>query len=133
MMNRLKIAFLFIVFLMLGCSAFSGKDRMKAFGTVSKAYENTLRASRFETARQFLVPEVVVDKDINHYKNVKVYEYEVKEFNLSDGTSEIHQTAEIIYYKMDSYILKTIRDRQLWKYNETDKVWLLQTGLPEFK
>ena len=107
---------------------------MKAFGTISKAYENTLRASRFETAHQFLDTEVLAeDKDIHQYKNVRVYEYEVKEFNLSDDTSEIHQTAEIMYYKMDTYILKTIRDRQLWKYNETDKVWLLQTGLPEFK
>lgn len=133
-MNRFKFTILFVFILMLGCSTFSEKNRIKTFGTISKAYENTLRASRFETAHQFLDPEVVLgDEAINQYNNVKVYEYEVKEFNLSDDTSEIHQTAEIMYYKMDTYILRTIRDKQFWKYNETDKVWFLQTGLPAFK
>ena len=79
-------------------------------------------------------PETHKDEmDFDPYKKIKVFEYAVKNFGLSEDKLEIHQTAEIQYFLLDRYILKTIEDKQLWKYHEDHDAWFLQTGLPDFK
>ncbi len=128
-----RTVFLPLVFLlMVGCASFSAKKRAEQFGTISKAYENALRGSRFKTAYQCVDPATVQEIDFDKYKNIRVVEYAVTDIRLSGDSLEIGQTAEIAYYLLDRYVLRTIQDKQRWKYHEKDKVWLLQTGLPSF-
>lgn len=133
-MNRSCFFIPLIVLMMIGCSTISENLRFGQFEKTSKAYENTLREALYETASQFMSPGA--DKegtDFSRYKNIKVFEYAVKDVGLSEDKLEIHQTVEIQYFMLDRYILKTIQDKQLWKYDEKYEDWFLQTGLPDFK
>ena len=133
-MDRYKTLISIIALLMVGCTTILFNSKMGNFENISKAYENALRASDFETAYQFIDPEVIKgETDFNKYKNIKVVEYEVKKSSLSGDNLEVYQIAEINYYKLGSYILRTIRHKELWKYNEENKSWLLQSGLPDFE
>ena len=121
-----------IVFLMVGCAT-SQNSKMENFKNISKAYEKALLASDFEIAYQVLDPEVIEEETgFNKYKDIKVVDYEMKKYSMSDDKTEIYQVVEIGYYRIGGYILRTIRHKELWKYNEENKSWFLQNGLPEF-
>lgn len=123
-----------MVLMMIGCSTMSENLRLGKFEKTSKAYEKVLREALFETAVQFMSPETIKEEtDFSQYKKIKVFEYAVKDVGLSEDKLEIHQTAEIQYFMLDRYVLKTIQDKQFWKYHEEHEDWFLQTGLPHFK
>ncbi|HUU41441.1 MAG TPA: hypothetical protein VMW42_10920 [Desulfatiglandales bacterium] len=133
-MDKAKILIPLFVILIVGCVTISFNSRMENFENISKAYEKALSASDFETAYQFIDPQTIEgEMGFDKYKNIKVVEYEVKKSNLSGDNLEIYQIVEIGYYKLSSYVLRTIRHKELWKYNEENKSWLLQTSLPDFK
>jgi molybdenum cofactor biosynthesis enzyme len=62
-----------------------------------------------------------------------VTSYSVKKVSVSEDQSEVRQTVEIGYYRVDEVTLKTIRDQQVWVYNPIAKRWYLKSGLPLFK
>jgi nitrogen fixation-related uncharacterized protein len=133
-MDRSKILIPIIALLMFGCATFLYNSKMGNFEDISKAYEEALLASDFETAYQLIDPEAIKEETgFNKYKNIKVVDYEVKKSGLSGDNSEIYQIVEIGYYKLGNYILRTLRHKELWKYNEKNKSWLLKTGLPDFE
>ena len=43
------------------------------------------------------------------------------------------QLVEIKYYLMSYQTLKTLRDKQVWMYDEETARWLLDSPMPEFK
>jgi hypothetical protein len=132
-MNRSKILIPVIALLMFGCATLSYNSKMDSFEGISRAYEKALNASDFETAYQFMDPETIKEETgFSKYKNIKIVDYEVKKYDLSDDNSEISQTVEIGYYKLGNYILRTLRHKELWKYDEEKENWFLQTGLPDF-
>ena len=125
---------LLLCLLLFGCATVSDRVRMEKFERTSKAYEKALRRAFFETALGFMGQETLAaETDVSGYKNIKVFDYEVKDIRLSQDNRQVHQTAEIKYFALDSYILRTIQDEQSWQYDEKNGNWILQTGLPDFK
>ena len=47
------------------------------------------------------------------------------------GDFEVRQTVEIGLVNVNSQQARSIIDRQVWKYDKENKVWLLTTGLPD--
>ena len=43
------------------------------------------------------------------------------------------QAIGIRYYHTERLKEKSLVDRQKWKYDEEDKTWYLESGLPDFK
>ena len=133
-MKRLRIVILCFFSLIAGCATISGQASVEKFDKISKAYEKALLRSQFVVAYQFLDPATVKEEiDFKKYENIKVVDYAVSGLTLSGDKIKILQTVEIQYYWLDSYVLKSIQDKQRWRYSKEDKNWLLQTGLPVFK
>jgi len=133
-MNRIIFLMAVVVFFTAGCATIKEKTRMADFEEISKAYEQVMLDSDFETAHGFTDPYIVREAaDLTAYEDFKIVEYQVKKGQVSDDKIQVNQIAEVKYYRIDSLVVRTMRYEQLWKYDEVKKTWLLQTGLPEFK
>jgi len=133
-MNRISFLMAVVVFFTVGCATIKEKTRMADFEKVTQAYERVMLDSDFETAHGFTDPHAVREEaDFTAYEDFKIVEYQVKKGQVSDNKIEVNQTAEVKYYRIDSLIVRTMRYKQLWKYDDVKKTWLLQTDLPDFK
>ena len=133
-MARVSFLMVMAVLFTAGCATIKETIRLADFEKVSKAYEQVMLDSDFESACGFTNPDVVrSETDFTAYENIKIVEYQVKKGQMSGNNIEISQTVEVKYYKIDSPIVRTMRYEQLWKYDDVKKTWLLQTVLPEFK
>jgi hypothetical protein len=130
-MKKSTIAALLMIFLAAGCAGMADKSRIEEFGQVAEAYEHALRLSDYNTAAKFLDPSVSdIKPDLQALKNIKIVEYKITRIQVSDDKREIRQDVELQYFRLNSNILHTARDSQIWRYDPADEVWRLHTGLP---
>lgn len=132
-MNRLTLLMAVALFFTTGCATIMEASRVADFEEVSKAYERAMLDSDFETAHGFTDPEIVPEVDFALYEDFKVVEYKVKKGKMSNAKTEVNETVEVKYYRVDRLVVETVRYGQLWKYDSVKKTWILKTGLPEFK
>ena len=124
-----------LAILAAGCGGLFGMVQMEKFEWTSRAYRKAIRWSDFEAASAFIKVEGSENKspDFNKLKRVKVASYEVKEIVPLKDKRQVHQIVEITYYKTNDNVLRTIREDQLWEYDQEEKSWFIQSGLPDFK
>ena len=129
-----KFAFfaLLIFFLPAGCTSLTENSRMEKFGLIAKAYEHALRMSDYSKAAKFLDPSASISKpDFEKMKNIKIVEYKLIHTDVSENKQEITQDVELQYFRLNSNILHSAHHPQTWRFKPEDKIWLLQTGLPD--
>lgn len=120
---------------LLGCATAEKIIQDYEFDKVEDKYEKLLRWSDYRLANSFRKDATTEDNppDFERLKQFKVTSYRVKErAELMDKT-QVRQTVEIGYYRVDSFIEKKVMDNQIWEYNTGQRKWYLLTGLPDFK
>ena len=134
---RLVRAFLWgliIAVVLIGCSTISEQSKMTRFEKISKRYRELMLLSEFEAAYRFGNTEnMTEDVNLDALKNIRVTDYALKSYDVSNDRSEINQSVEMEYYWAGRYRVRTILDKQIWKYDEVKQTWVLQTGLPRFE
>lgn len=129
-----KSAFIAVLtcILFVGCAAMAGKNRLKIFSQINEAYEHALRMSDFDAAAKFLDPSAVKNTpDLQKMKGFKIVEYRITHIDVSENKQKITQDVELQYYRLNSNILRTTHDPQIWRFQQADNIWRLQTGLPD--
>jgi hypothetical protein len=127
----LSLCVLFIV----GCTSLQGKYRLAQFEDVSSAYSHAIRWGDYDVASSFRKKQET-DHEAQHVdklNKIRVTSYELLSINLSEDQLRVRQAVKITYFNADQMIEKTLVDKQLWEYDETEKVWYLQSGLPDFR
>jgi hypothetical protein len=127
----LGLCVLFIV----GCTSVPGKWRLAQFQDVSSSYEHAIRWGDYDVASSFRKKQET-DHEAQHVDKldkIRVTSYELLSVNLSEDNLRVHQAVKIRYFNADQMIEKTLIDKQLWEYDETEKAWFLQSGLPAFR
>ena len=133
MKNWVIVAVLFC-FLLFGCAAMAEKNRLKSFSRINEAYEHALRMSDFDAAVKFLDPATVKNTpDLKIMKGFKIVEYRPTRVDVSENKEKITQDVELQYYRLNSNILRTVHDPQVWRFQQEDNIWRLQTGLPDLR
>ena len=122
------------VWLVVGCASMMDQVKMNKFADTSKSYGEALLWGHFEAANLYRKPVLAENEkpDFEKLKNVKVAQYDVKDMKVSDDGSKINQDAEITYFHRNKMILKTLRDQQVWEFDDKDGRWYLTTPLPLF-
>ena len=130
-----KLIIVLLLSLLASCVSVSEMRKMDKFEETSKAYEFAIRWSDFESASLFLKTEenATVSDLLNKLKQFKVTAYTIKNFLPSKDKSQVLLIAEISYFELNRLIVKSISDRQIWKYDTAQERWLLTSGLPDFK
>jgi hypothetical protein len=130
-MHKSTIAAFLTIFLLTGCAGLARKSRIEAFGQVAEGYEHALRFSDYNMAAKFLDPSAAsVKPDLQALKNIKIVDYKITRIQVSEDKQQITQDVELQYFRINSNILHTARDSQIWRYDPADEVWRLHTGLP---
>ena len=130
-MRKYTTAVFLIILLLTGCTGLAHKSRIEAFGQVAEGYEHALRFSDYNTAAKFVDPSVLGAKpDFAALKNIKIVDYKITRIQVSEDKQQITQDVELQYFRLNSNILHTARDSQIWRYDPANEVWRLQTGLP---
>ena len=133
-MRRISLVFAAVVLFAMGCGTIKEKTRMTDFDKNTRAFKHIMLESDFETAMGFIDDEAVPEEfDYTAYEDFKVVDYQVKKNEVSDDKMEVTRTIELKYYKIDSLIVRTVRYKQVWKFNEEKGDWRLTTPLPELK
>jgi hypothetical protein len=132
-MRVLKFVVLTTSIVLMGCATLAINSRMDKFNTTVKAYEHALLRSDFSAASRFLDPALQPNnKNFRRYSNVKIVRYSVKNITVSEDSHVVRQDVMLQYFFLDRNILHTTSSREVWRYREKNKVWLLQTALPDF-
>ena len=121
--------------LLLGCSTAEKLYQDYEFGEIGKTYENAIRWSDFRIANGYRKHAPTEDKspDFEKLAQFRVTSYRVKERAELMDQSQVRQTVEIGYFKVDSFVEKKVTDNQIWEYDGEQRRWYLLTGLPDFK
>jgi hypothetical protein len=123
-----------IVLLVIGCASMAEKSRMKKFGVISESFERALRMSDYTAAAKYIESSDENPRpDFQKLRNFKIVEYNVTHVHVSEDKRKITQDVELQYYQLNSSILHRTVYPQKWQFKPADEVWLLQTGLPDFK
>jgi len=130
-----RFAPLWLVGILLGCVTVSTYQRMARFDATAESYYDAIRWSDFETAGRFRktdpgTPIPAEAADLN--RRVQVTAYEIKEMIVSEDESRIRRTAEIRYYRLDKMVEKSLREQEIWEYDESINRWVLQGPFPAF-
>jgi hypothetical protein len=119
--------------LLTGCAT---QSRSNTLTNTLNAYGSTLRWGNFQSALQFVDPEIraahpVSQLDLARYQQVRVSEYDAGAGPVPDGEFGARQTAQISVINIHTQAERTIIDHQTWHYDEKSKHWWLTSGLPD--
>ena len=132
-MQVFKPIILTAIIFLFGCAGISQNTRIDQFQSMSEDYSQALRRSEFKTAFQFLDPAIRKSHmDDPRYSKVRVVQHLAKSIKISPDAKEIREDVELQYYFIDRSVLHTANYQELWRYSETNHVWLLETALPIF-
>jgi hypothetical protein len=118
-----------------GCASVEKDKRAIALYQATTGYESALRWGYFDNAFGYLHPDERKDKALpEHLTDLRVVGYEAMQSPVVEPSKEqAVQLVTIDYLYEDRQVVKQLKDRQLWEWDETDKTWWLRSGLPKFE
>jgi len=117
-----------------GCGSITGERRSTALETSVETYGKLMRWGRYEEAAQYFLPkdESVRNTDIKRIMRFKITSYEILNELMTDTGTDARVIARIDFYDIDTGIVKSYRDEQLWWYDERSGRWYLGSPMPDF-
>ena len=116
-----------------GCATYREDRKQDALEAATNAYAAALRWGYYETAIGYLHPDkrkvVDVPKEL---PNIRVTRYDVVQPPIPSGEDIAVQVVQIDYLHQDVQRMKSLSDRQEWRYDPAIKTWWLNSGLPVF-
>jgi len=130
--NSLLSLFIFSLVTLGGCGSIEKSKKNTALEAALSTYREAIRWGYFETAYGYIHPEKRKGAPPN-LENIRVTSYEVMQAPLLKDEQNAEQVVRIEYVHRDEQKLRSLSDRQLWRYDEATKSWWLYSGVPRFK
>lgn len=96
------------------------------------AYGAAIRWSSFDTAARFQSARTRGRPLPDSLQDVKVSGYHVLTQTADKERMSLSRIVEIHYYREGYLVEKTLRDEELWHYDEDAGEWRIDTPLPRF-
>ena len=130
-----RIGLIALTALLAACATSQMRSRQTILDETLRAYASTLRWGDIEQALTFIQPKVRLEHpptalEISRLKQVKITGYN-EQLPTPAGENEVHQVVQIDIVNLNTQSARSIVDRQVWKYDDTDKHWWLTSGLPD--
>lgn len=134
----LRIMLLIVVVALLGgCETMQKRNIAWELDEYSNRYNKMLRWHEMDTA-VYVFPPVERQQEfarkVQAAKNVTVTDFRIKKMECIPEKGEATVILDIDYYREPSITVKTVEDKQEWKYlgNEDNRRWRLMTLPPDF-
>lgn len=134
----LRIMLLIVVIALLGgCETMKKKNIAWELDECSKSYNRMIRWHELDKAGAVFPPEELQEeftRKADSEKDVTVTDFRIKKMECSPEKGEATVILDIDYYREPSVTLKTVEDKQEWKYvgENGNKRWRLMTLPPDF-
>lgn len=128
MKNCPTVLVLIVLIAVFGCASDKKKNDLDV---TLRFYERSIKWGSYRDA-QSLSDTPVAQERLDQYKDIKVISYEVLRQEVTGDFDQLSQVVEIKFYHQDQGTIKTVRDKQVWTFDDDRDVWVLQTGLPDF-
>ena len=131
--RRLSTLVLVVLLLVAAVQPALAKSREKILTETLRTYAATIRWGSIEQAESFVDPAYraehpLTQLELDRYKQVRFTNYnDTAPVPVNDN--EVRQTVEIGIVNIHTQEARSIIDRQVWKYDKKDKVWLLSSGV----
>lgn len=121
------------LFLLAGCGVVEKDQRAVGLQAATNGYQSALRWGYYDTAYGFLPPNLRKDRSLDSaFVGLRLTGYDVMQPPTMLDRDTATQIVAIDYLYSDRQIVKQLVDRQLWRWDEKEHVWLLASGLPKF-
>lgn len=133
--TRLLLLGLVLVFAGCASAPMLGKqNRTNSLEASAESYRKLIRWGYFDEAAKYLRnPDgTPAPADLARVARYRVTAYAVASSLLADNGKEARVVAVIEYYEIDAGVVASLRDQQLWWFDDADKHWYLASGLPAF-
>jgi hypothetical protein len=126
------IAFMTLALLLAGCAS---DRRSQSLTATLNAYANTLRWGDFQSAAQFVDPQVLAEHppsalELARYQQLRVSDYDDGAGPVPDGENQVRQTVQINLINVHTQTERSVIDHQTWRYDAAKNHWWLTSGLP---
>jgi hypothetical protein len=116
-----------------GCATYREDRKQESLEAATNAYAAALRWGYYETAVGYLHPEKRKVAEVPKIlKDIRVTRYDVVQPPIQTGKTETVQVVQIDYVHQDVQSVRSLTDRQTWRYEPEAKSWWLYSGLPAF-
>lgn len=132
---RWILAAVLVPVLLAGCANDPTRGKERALRETLRAYAGMLRWGDIVQAQVYLDPEYLEkhplsDVDLARYRQVQISQYnEHPAVPVSD--TQVQQIVEIGLINVHTQTMRTLVDRQTWRYDAKQKRWWLTSGLPD--
>jgi hypothetical protein len=132
MLYRTLLAVFSIVLLSLaGCGSIAKSKKESALEAALGMYGDSIRWGYFDTAHSFIHPDQRKELP-KHLDNIRVTNYQVVQGPLTKDETSVEQVVRIQYIHRDRQMVRSLLDRQLWRYEKEANAWWLYSGFPQF-
>jgi len=132
-----------ILLVTTGCGSIK-KDKMAiALSAATHGYQSALRWGYFENAYAFVDPDQRENTSMPpSLTGLRLTGYDVvqppgvqkkNDDDEDDGAAIATQIVQIEYLYEDRQVVKSLIDRQIWRWDAEKKTWWLTSGLPAFE
>ena len=99
-----------------------------------ETYRKMIRWGHFDEAVKYIRTNdgSEITPDLDRIARYRVTSFEIGNQLIADNGKEALVVALIDYYELDSGVLHSLRDDQLWWYDKDEKRWYLGSSLPQF-
>jgi hypothetical protein len=117
-----------------GCARVEKEKKTRGLEAAVTAYGNSLRWAYYDTALGYLHPSYR-NASPEQLKNVRVTSYEVVQPPVltDEAQTSAEQVVQIEYVLQDEQVVRTLADRQDWRYDPQTESWWLHSGAPVFR
>lgn len=116
----------------VGCGTVEKKNKATALEAALSTYREAMRWGYFETAHSYVHPDKRAEMP-KGLDNIRVTGYEVVQPPIQKDEKNVEQVVRIEYVHRDRQQLRSLSDRELWRYEDDAKSWWLYSGVPEFE
>ncbi len=134
--NRTQPWIVLVVALIAAGCAGNDQNKARVLDDTLKLYGSHVRWGHFRTAAQFLDPEKrpearQLEFTINRLEQVRITGYQLVAQPMAAEADHYIQVVELRLANRHTAVERTVRDRQVWRWEEESGRWWLTSGLPD--
>ncbi len=117
------------------CASDPTRGKAKALDDALRGYASTVRWGDIEQAESFVDPDYrtahpFTSIERSRFQQVRISGYDEQPVQRT-GEDEVRQNVEIQLINENTQGVRSVIDRQVWRYDATANRWWLSSGLPD--
>ena len=134
-MFRRAALIVFSSVLLAACAMDKVRTKESILEETLRTYAATIRWGDMTQALSFIDPKVLAEHppsplELERFRQVRITGYSEQPI-VPVGEDEVRQVVQIELANVNTQTVRSVVDRQVWKYDEATKHWWLTSGLPD--